>query len=379
MNKKFKKYKICTVVGTRPEIIRLSLIIKKFDKEFDHTLIHTGQNFDPELSKIFYRDLDLKLPKFQISSFSGNAIGTISKSLVEVDKILEKVNPDAFFILGDTNSALTAICAKKRKIPIFHYEAGNRSFDQRVPEESNRKIVDSISDINLTYSHLSKLNLINEGHLSDRVINVGSPMLEVLNFYKNKISNSKILKKLKIENNKFFLISTHREENIEDKDRLNNIFKLINFLNSKHKLPIIVSTHPRLRKKLNIKNMKNVKFHKPFSFSDYIKLQINSKLVISDSGTINEESSILNFNAINLREAHERPEANEKCVTIMTGTNTKNIVNAIKYFENQSSNKSKTNNLVNSYSNKNVSDIITRIVISYINFIKQNNYKKNIT
>tara|TARA_B100000767_G_C19765391_1_gene537275 strand:- start:956 stop:2080 length:1125 start_codon:yes stop_codon:yes gene_type:complete len=372
-----KKYKICTVVGTRPEIIRLSMIIKKFEKEFSHTLIHTGQNFDKDLSEIFFKDLNLKSPKYQINSFAGNSIATIAKAMIEVDKILEKIKPDAFFILGDTNSALTTICAKKRKIPIFHYEAGNRSFDQRVPEETNRKIVDSISDINLTYSHLSKLNLINEGFQSDKVINVGSPMLEVLNFYKQKISDSSIMKKLNIKNKNFYLVSAHREENIESNDRLKNILNIIEHLSVNHNLPIIVSTHPRLRKKLKGYSKKNIILHKPFSFTDYVNLQKHSKIVISDSGTINEEASILGFNAINLREAHERPEANEEAVTIMTGTNLRNVINAIKYFENNplTSNKKE---IIASYSKKNVSDTIVKIIISFINYIKQNNYKKNI-
>lgn len=378
MKKKFKKYKVCTVVGTRPEIIRLSVIIKKFNKEFDHVLIHTGQNFDDELSKVFFEDLNLRLPDFHLNSFSGTPITTIAKAISEVDKILDKINPDAFFVLGDTNSALTSICAKKRKIPIFHYEAGNRSFDQRVPEEANRKIVDAISDINLTYSHLSKLNLLNEGFLSDRIINVGSPMLEVLNFYEKKILDSNILKKLKIENNNYFLISAHREENIEDKDRLENIFNIIDYLSNEYKIPIIISTHPRLRKKLKNIRKKNIIFHKPFSFTEYVNLQTKAKLVISDSGTINEEASILNFDAINLRETHERPEANENCVTIMTGTNLKNVVNAIRYFENQSLKTKESQRIINSYSKKNVSDRITKIIISYINFIRQNNYKQNI-
>tara|TARA_B100000787_G_C16194469_1_gene299750 strand:- start:1581 stop:2705 length:1125 start_codon:yes stop_codon:yes gene_type:complete len=372
-----KKYKICTVVGTRPEIIRLSMVIKKFESEFSHTLIHTGQNFDKELSDIFFQDLDLKNPKYQINSFSGSSIPTIAKAMVEVDKILEKIKPDAFFVLGDTNSALTSICAKKRKIPIFHYEAGNRSFDQRVPEETNRKIVDSISDINLTYSHLSKLNLINEGLQSDKIINIGSPMLEVLNFYKKKISNSKIMDELNIKSKNFYLVSAHREENIENEDRLKNIISIIEYLSDNHKLPIIVSTHPRLRKKLNKYSKKNVILHKPFSFTDYVNLQNNSKIILSDSGTINEEASILGLNAINLRETHERPEANEEAITIMTGTNLRNVINAIKYFENNPL-VSKQKKIIPSYSKENISDTISKVIISFINYIKQNNYKENI-
>ena len=372
-----KKYKICTAVGTRPEIIRLSVIIKKFDQEFDHTLIHTGQNFDKELSEIFFKDLNLKPPKYQINSFSGSPIPTIAKAMVEMDKILEKIKPDAFFILGDTNSALTSICAKKRKIPIFHYEAGNRCFDQRVPEEINRKIVDSISDINLTYSHLSKLNLLNEGMDSDKVINVGSPMLEVLRRYEKKISESKILDKLNIQKNNFFLVSAHREENIEDKNKLKNIINIIKYLSENYRLPIIISTHPRLRRKLKNFNNKNVILHKPFSFTDYVKLQQNSKIILSDSGTINEEASILKLNAINLRETHERPEAIEKSATIMTGVNLRNVINAIRFFENNSLiNKQKK--IVASYSRDNVSDVVVKIIISFINYVKQNNYKENI-
>ncbi len=373
-----KKYKICTVVGTRPEIIRLSVILQKLDKNFDHYLVHTGQNFDKELSKNFFNDLNLKLPRYQIKSFAGGPIPTISKSLIEVDKILEKIKPDAFFVLGDTNSALTAICAKKKKIPIFHYEAGNRCFDNRVPEEANRKIIDIISDINFTYSSLSKDNLLKEGLGSDRVINIGSPMLEVLNFYKDKISRSKILNKLKIKKNNYILISAHREENIETSSKLQNIFKIITYLSEKYKMPVIVSTHPRLRKKiLNYKN-KNVFFYKPFSFTDYIQLQKSSKIVVSDSGTINEESSILDFDAINLREAHERPESVERGVTIMSGLNLKNVINALNYYDKKKNNRS-YNKKILSYSTESVSEVIVKNIISYINYIKQNNYKENIS
>ena len=360
-----KKYKICTVVGTRPEIIRLSVILQKLDKNFDHYLVHTGQNFDKELSKNFFNDLNLKLPRYQIKSFAGGPIPTISKSLIEVDKILEKIKPDAFFVLGDTNSALTAICAKKKKIPIFHYEAGNRCFDNRVPEETNRKIIDIISDINFTYSSLSKDNLLKEGLGSDRVINIGSPMLEVLNFYKDKISRSKILNKLKIKKNNYILISAHREENIETSSKLQNIFKIITYLSEKYKMPVIVSTHPRLRKKiLNYKN-KNVFFYKPFSFTDYIQLQKSSKIVVSDSGTINEESSILDFDAINLREAHERPESVERGVTIMSGLNLKNVINALNYYDKKKNNRS-YNKKILSYSTESVSEVIVKNIVKTI-------------
>jgi UDP-N-acetylglucosamine 2-epimerase len=371
-----KKIKLLTIIGTRPEIIRLSRILPKFDKYFDHTILHTGQNYDENLSGIFFKDLNLRKPDFILENANTNNIKAISKILIETDKIINKIEPDAVFILGDTNSSLSSIVAKKRQIPIFHYEAGNRCFDQRVPEETNRKIVDSISDINLTYSKISREHLINEGFQSNRVINIGSPMLEVLEYFKNKIKKSNILKNLKLKKNTYIVFSSHREENVDNLDNFKNLVNILNFLNETFNCKIVVSVHPRIKgkiKNLDKKKLNKIIFCKPFSFTDYIKLQINSKMVISDSGTINEESSILGFKAINIRNSHERPEADEEGTSIMTGLNAPKVNQAVNFFMN---NKEEKINIVNDYRNQNISDKLVKIVMSFVGFINENNYKK---
>ena len=373
-----KKFRIVTIVGTRPEIIRLSSIIKKFEIYFEHYLIHTGQNYDFELNEIFFKDLNLKKPYLYLNCAGDDAVTTIGKILIETNKSLKSLKPDAVIILGDTNSCLSALSAKKLKIPIFHLEAGNRCFDQRVPEEINRKIVDHISDINLTYSSLSREYLISEGFDQDRVIKVGSPMKEVISDNLKNIKKSKILSKLKITKNKFFLVSFHREENIETSN-LDDFLTSLNEIIIKYNLPIIFSTHPRTKSKLvqsKIKINKKISIIKPLSFSDYIKLQLNALCVLSDSGTISEESSILDLTAINLRNSHERPEAMEEGTVPMTGCDKKNILRTIDILIEQKNNNYK-NKIVNDYNDENVSDKIVRIIVSYIDFINKNLWKKN--
>ena len=370
-----KKLKVITVVGTRPEIIRLSRIISLLDQHCDHTLVHTGQNYDYELNQIFFEDLEIKMPDYFLNSAGINPSQTIGKIIVSFDKILEKIKPDSILVLGDTNSCLSVITAKKRKIPIFHMEAGNRCFDMRVPEEINRKIVDNVSDINLTYSSISREYLIKEGFPPDRVIKTGSPMFEVLSFYNKKIKQSQIIDKLKIKSKEFFLVSFHREENIDSEKNFHKLITSLNVICEKYNKPIIVSTHPRTRVKLeNYKGNLNtlIRFLKPLSFSDYNKLQINAIAVLSDSGTISEESSISNFPAINLRETHERPEAMEEAAVILSGLNSNRIINALEILKNQKyGNESRTLNLVEDYSKKNVSEKILRILISYTDYVKR--------
>ena len=373
------KLKVMTIVGTRPEIIRLSRIISKLDKFSDHTLVHTGQNYDYELNEIFFEDLEIRQPDYFLDASDENATRTIGKILISVDKILEKVNPDAILVLGDTNSCISLIAAKKRKIPTFHFEAGNRCFDMRVPEEINRKIVDHTADINITYSTIARDYLLAEGLPKDMVIKVGSPMLEVLNFYNKKIASSKILDELGIKKNNYFIVSIHREENINSKNFL-KIAEILNTLEKKYNIPIIVSTHPRTRnkiKELNYKFEEKIRFLKPLSYSNYVNLQINSKAVLSDSGTINEESSILNFPALNIREAHERPEAMEEASVMMTGVSLERIIQAIDILSFQKRGSDRTLNLVKDYDIKNVSEKILRIIHSYTDYIKKNIWKEN--
>ena len=370
------KFKVLTILGTRPEIIRLSRILPAFDKHFDHKIFHTGQNYDENLSNIFFNDLSLRLPDYYLQYTSTNNIRTISKILVETDKILKEFRPDAIFVLGDTNSSLSSIVAKKKQIPIFHYEAGNRCFDERVPEEANRRIVDTISDINITYSKISRQHLIREGLSSNRVINIGSPMFEVISYYKHKIKNSRILKNLSLKKNEYFLISCHREENVENKKNFRNLVKIIKYLNDNFNYKIVVSVHPRIKdkiNKINRKNLKNVLFSKPFSFSDYLNLQINSKIVLSDSGTINEEASILDLEAINIRNSHERPEADEEAVTLLTGLDLERVIRAINYL---TENRILKKNIVEDYNNKIVSIKLVKILMSHIGFVNENHYKK---
>ena len=370
-----KKIKIITVVGTRPEIIRLSRIISLLEVHCDHTLVHTGQNYDYELNQIFFEDLEIKMPDYYLNAAGTNASQTIGQIIIAFDEILEKVKPDSILILGDTNSSLSVIPAKRRKIPIFHMEAGNRCFDMRVPEEINRKIVDNVSDINLTYSSISREYLIKEGFPPDRVIKTGSPMYEVLNFYNHKIKQSKIVEKLKIKSKEFFLVSFHREENIDSEKNFHKLISSLNAICERYDKPIIVSTHPRTRVKLekykgNLNSL--IRFLKPLSFSDYNNLQINAIAVLSDSGTISEESSISNFPAINLRETHERPEAMEEAAVILSGLNSNRIINALEILKNQKyGEKSRTLDLVDDYSKKNVSEKILRILISYTDYVKR--------
>lgn len=364
------KLKVLTIVGTRPEIIRLSRIIVNLNKSksIEHLLLHTGQNYDHELNQIFFDDLDLKQPDYIFDTKSDSFGITLSKILKQTDGLLDKIKPDAVLILGDTNSALTSIVIKRKKIPIFHMEAGNRCFDQRVPEEINRKIVDHISDINLTYSDIAREHLIQEGIKSDRVIKVGSPMKEVINSYKNKISKSNILSKLKAKKNKYFVLSCHREENIDI--NFDKIVEIINNISSYYKLPIFFSVHPRTKKKIissKVDFNPLVKLIEPLGYIDYIKLQMDSLAVISDSGTISEEASILNFNAINLRETHERPEAMENPPLIMTGLNPERVIQALEAII-TSSNKMK---VIEDYNEDDVSTKIERIIISYTDYINK--------
>lgn len=364
-----------TVVGTRPEIIRLSRVIARLDNEpaVEHILVHTGQNYDHELNEVFFKDLELRKPDYFLNSAGGNATVTAGNILIKIDPILEKVNPDAFLVLGDTNSCLCAIAAKKRHIPVFHMEAGNRCFDQRVPEETNRKIVDHVADMNLTYSDIAREYLLREGLPADRIIKTGSPMFEVLNHFKGKIEQSQILNELGLAKNQYFLISSHREENVST-ERYTGFEQLLNLLAETYKLPVIVSTHPRTRKMIEEKGSvfnPLVKLMKPMGFIDYNFLQINAKAVLSDSGTISEESSILNFPALNIREAHERPEAMEEASVMMVGYNTERIMQALKVLETQETGLKRTLRQVNDYSMLNVSEKVVRIIISYTDYIKR--------
>ena len=372
-----EKLKVLTVVGTRPEIIRLSSIIKKFENIFDHKLVHTGQNYDFELNEIFFKDLQLNQPDYYLDAADKSGTKTIGNVIRLIDDVLEKENPDAVLILGDTNSCLSVIAAKNRKIPTFHFEAGNRCFDMRVPEEINRKIVDHTADVNLTYSSIAREYLLREGLPPDLVIKVGSPMKEVLNDNSKKIEQSKILTQLKLKTSNYFVVSAHRQENIESEINFNKILSIISEVESHFELPIIVSTHPRTRKKLESSSnnfSKNVNFLKPLSFSDYIRLQKESKLVLSDSGTINEEASILQFNAINLRESYERPESAEEGTTILTGLSLDRVFQGINFFENI--NKSKVKSIVKDYDVDNVSEKVANIILSYTDYINRVVWKK---
>ena len=371
-----RKLKVITVVGTRPEIIRLSSVIKKLEssESINHVLVHTGQNYDYELNEVFFKEFEIKKPDYFLNAAGKNAAETIGKILINIDPVLEQENPDAFLVLGDTNSCLCAIPAKKRKIPVFHMEAGNRCFDQRVPEETNRKIVDHISDINLTYSSIAREYLLREGFPPDRVIKTGSPMFEVIHSKLEKIKKSAVLSKLKLKSREYFVVSAHREENISS-DK--NFFALVDILNSiaeQFKVPVIVTTHPRTRIRIE---KEKIKFHnlvtlsKPFGFIDYIKLQIEAKAVLSDSGTISEESSILNFPALNIREAHERPEAMEETPVIMTGLNKDRVLQGLLMLEEQAMQDQRNFRLVSDYSMPNVSDKVLRIILSYTDYVNR--------
>jgi len=374
-----KKIKVLTVVGTRPEIIRLSRVMARLDQHCEHTLVHTGQNYDYELNQIFFEDLGIRKPDYFLDAAGKNAAETIGQVIIKVDQIIESINPEAMLILGDTNSCLAAIPAKRRKVPIFHMEAGNRCFDQRVPEETNRKIVDHTADINMPYSTIARDYLIAEGIPVDRVVKTGSPMYEVLTHYMDEIDSSKILESLDIEIGKFFVVSAHREENVDVPSQL---LKLVNSLNSiadYYCLPVIVSTHPRTQKRINDQGMQfheNIKLLKPLGFHDYNHLQKNAKAVLSDSGTINEESSIMNFPALNIREAHERPEGMEEASVMMVGLDSKRIMQALRILEQQPSGEKRLLRRVDDYSVPNVSDKVVRIIHSYTDYVNRVVWKK---
>ena len=371
-----KKIKLVTVVGTRPEVIRLSRTINFLDKNIDHVLVHTGQNYNYELNQIFFKDLSLKKPKYNIKTKGKSAINIISQILSEVEKILIKEKPDAFLILGDTNSCLSAYCAKRLKIPIFHIEAGNRCYDLRVPEEINRKIIDHLADINITYSQVAKENLIRESISSDKVFKIGSPLDEVYEYYKDKINSSNILRKLKLQKESYYLLSVHREENIENKNNFKKFENFLDFLDKKTKVKrIVLSTHPRTLKKLKLlknKKFKKIIFARPFSYTDYSNLQINSKLVFSDSGSITEEASILNFKAINLRNTNERQEGMSYGIAPMAHFDIGKINYLTKYLlKTKQFGKS-----VEDYKCKDFSRVFFNILVSYIDYVKEYTWKR---
>ncbi len=374
-----------TVVGTRPEIIRLSRVMAALDKSeaIEHITVHTGQNYDFELNEVFYSDLGIRKPDYFLNAAGETATATIGQILVNIDPLLEQLQPDAFLVLGDTNSCLCAIPAKKRKIPIFHMEAGNRCFDQRVPEETNRKIVDHISDINLTYSDIAREYLLKEGLPADRIIKTGSPMFEVINFYMDQILNSSVLSDFSLEKNRFFVVSAHREENISSDTSFSNLLESLNQIAEKYGYPIIVSTHPRTRKKLEILQNTNaidlnplIQWQKPLGFSDYNALQMDAYAVLSDSGTISEESSILNFRALNIREAHERPEAMEEASVMMVGLEPECILRGLVQLEQQNTGNERNYRPVPDYSMPNVSDKVIRIILSYTNYVNRVVWRK---
>ena len=376
------KLKVITVVGTRPEIIRLSRVLSALDRydSIDHVLVHTGQNYDYELNEVFFEDLGIRKPDHFLNAAGHNATTTIGNIISAIDPILESEKPDAFLVLGDTNSCLCAIPAKKRQIPIFHMEAGNRCFDQRVPEETNRKIVDHISDINLTYSDIAREYLLREGLSPDRVIKTGSPMFEVLNHYKHKIDQSDLLKSLNLGERKYFVVSAHREENISNEKSFLALVDTLNTIAEVYNYPVIVSTHPRTRNKINELGVifhENVQLLKPLGFSDYNHLQIKAKAVLSDSGTISEESSILDFPALNIREAHERPEAMEEASVMMVGMNKDRILQGLNILDAQTKSESRVLRPVTDYSMPNVSDKVVRIILSYTDYINRVVWRKN--
>jgi len=373
-----KKLKVMTVVGTRPEIIRLSAVINKLEESeaIEHTLVHTGQNYDYELNEVFFKDFKLKKPDYFLNAATGNAIETIGNVLIRIDPVLEEVRPDAFLVLGDTNSCLCAIAAKRRHIPVFHMEAGNRCFDQRVPEETNRKIVDHIADINLTYSDIAREYLIMEGIPADRIIKTGSPMFEVIKSRKEDIEKSDVLDRLGLEEGKYFVVSAHREENINSETNFLDLVVSLNAIAEKYNMPLIVSTHPRTRKMIEAKGIKFnplIKTMKPLGFNDYIKLQIKAKAVLSDSGTISEEASILGLRALNIRQAHERPEAMEEAAVMMVGLQKERILQALEVLETQEKDIFR---LVKDYSMPNVSDKVLRIILSYTDYVNRVVWKK---
>lgn len=374
------KLKVMTIVGTRPEIIRLSRVIEKLDTYCEHQLVHTGQNYDYELNQVFFDELGIRKPDVFLGAAGSTPAQTIGKIIADIDVVFEKYQPEALLILGDTNSALAAIPAKRRKIPIFHMEAGNRCFDVFVPEEINRKIVDHIADINLTYSSIARDYLLREGLAPDQVIKTGSPMMEVLTYYRPKIEASTILDQLGLVAGHYFVVSVHREENVDSPRNMSHLMNLLNSLAEKYQLPIIISTHPRTQKKINEMSPKTnplIRFLKPFGFLDYVSLQSQAKCVLSDSGTITEESSILNFPALNLREVHERPEGFEETAVMLVGMSVDRVLQGLSILENQSRGNERTLHLVADYAADNVSDKVLRIIQSYTDFINRKTWKKS--
>jgi UDP-N-acetyl-L-fucosamine synthase len=370
------KLKVLTVVGTRPEIIRLSRVMAALDASnaVEHIIVHTGQNYDYELNQIFFDDLGIRKPDYFLDAAGQTATETIGNILIKIDPLLENLNPDAFLVLGDTNSCLCAIPAKKRHIPIFHMEAGNRCFDQRVPEETNRKIVDHISDVNLTYSDIAREYLLREGLPADRIIKTGSPMYEVLHHYLPYIDRSDVLSRLGLVKHKYFIVSAHREENINNIFNFNSLINSLNLVSETFDLPVIVSTHPRTRNMIDAAGLslhRNIQLLKPLGFNDYNALQLHSKAVLSDSGTISEESSILNFPALNIRQAHERPEAMEETSVMMVGLNPERVLQGLMQLESQKRGEERSFRKVADYSMPNVSDKMVRIIISYTDYIKR--------
>jgi len=374
-----KKLKIATVVGTRPEIIRLACVIKKLDEHCEHILIHTGQNYDYELNEIFFDDLGIRKPDYFLGAAGTTGAKTIGNVIIKVDKVLEEIQPEAMLVLGDTNSCMALLPAKRRKIPTFHMEAGNRCFDQRVPEEINRRLVDHMADINLTYSSIARDYLLSEGLPADMVIKTGSPMFEVLNTYRKGIDNSDVLERLNLKKHEFFVVSAHREENIDSDVNFLKLTESLNIIAKTYNIPVIVSTHPRTQKRIDAMG---IKFHsliqllKPLGFKDYNKLQISAKAVLSDSGTINEESSIMNFPALNLREAHERPEGMEEAAVIMAGLESERIMQGLAILESQPRDSERLIRRVYDYSMPNVSDKMVRIIHSYTDYVNRVVWKK---
>lgn len=374
-----KKLKLMTVVGTRPEIIRLSRVMSACDQYFDHVLVHTGQNYDYELNEIFFTDLGIRKPDHFLNAAGATGAETIGNVIIAVDKVLEEVQPEALLVLGDTNSCMAVIPAKRRKIPTFHMEAGNRCFDMRVPEEINRRIVDHTADINLTYSTIARDYLLAEGLPADQVIKTGSPMFEVLHHYKAKIEASDVLERLGLKEYQYFIVSAHREENINSDQNFLDLVEMLNAVAEKYQYPVIVSTHPRTRKRieeLNIEFHPLIQLLKPLGFSDYNKLQLAAKATLSDSGTINEESSILNFPALNLRQAHERPEGMEEAAVMMVGLTAERILQGLDILDHQPRGEERLLRLVADYSMPNVSEKIARIILSYTDYINRVVWKK---
>lgn len=371
-----KKLKVMTVVGTRPEIIRLARVLSALDESaaIEHIIVHTGQNYDYELNQIFFDDLGLRKPNYFLDAAGKTATETIGNILIKIDPLLEELKPEAFLVLGDTNSCLCAIPAKKRQIPIFHMEAGNRCFDQRVPEETNRKIVDHTSDVNLTYSDIAREYLLKEGLPADRIIKTGSPMFEVLKHYLPQIESSDVLSRLNLEEGKYFVVSAHREENITSEKNFTGLMDSLDTIAKKYNYPVIISTHPRTRNMMEKKNIqlhKNIQLLKPLGFHDYNALQMRSFAVLSDSGTISEESSILNFRALNIREAHERPEAMEEASVMMVGLSQERILQGLTQLQQQNLGENRNYRQVSDYSMPNVSQKVVRIILSYTDYVNR--------